>query len=70
MADTVACLLLKVDQSVEDRRPSGFVALAVGMFRVWVEVFDENPQPPFDEVVAKVCIDAVRPLSEVIAVAR
>ena len=48
-----ACLAEKVDQSLALSRPSDD-ALAVGMFNVCVDPTDENPNPPFDDVVAKV----------------
>mgnify|MGYP007062775107 CR=1 FL=1 len=48
-----ACLLLKVDQSVDERSPRE-EAEAVGMFSVWVVAEDEKPKPPLFEVVAKV----------------
>lgn len=46
------------------------MADAVGMLSVWIVVAEENPQPPFDDVVAKVCEAPVRPLSEVIALTK
>ena len=56
-------LLLKVVQSLEVSNPSDN-AEAVGMFSVWTEPEEEKPNPPLVDVVAKVCVGAVKPLSE------
>jgi len=61
-------LLLKILQSDEERRPRGLVALAFGMLSVWVPPAEVKPQPPLEEVVAKVCEAVVRPFKELIAV--
>ncbi len=58
--------MLNVVQSDDESSPRD-EALAVGMFRVCVDPVDEKPKPPFEDVVANVCDDAVRPLSDVIA---
>ena len=52
VAEIAACLLLKVDQSVEERSPRGLEADAVGMLRVCVVPDDAKPQPPLVVVVA------------------
>ena len=56
-------LLLNVVQSLDVKSPSDNDE-AVGMFRVWTEPEEEKPKPPLVEVVAKVCVGAVKPLSE------
>ena len=56
-------LLLNTVQSDDERRPSDSDD-AVGMFSVCVEPVDENPNPPFVDVVANVCARVDRPLSD------
>jgi hypothetical protein len=59
----VACLLLNVAQSADERSPSDSDD-AVGMFSVWIEPDEEKPKPPLVDDVANVWTGAVRPLSE------
>ena len=59
------CLALNADQSAEESSPR-FVTEAVGMLNVWVLPLDTIPKSVPVVPVAKVWVDAVRPLRLVI----